>query len=437
MAPPFRCTVKRAFGARSPMILDGLSLIAFRIIVDFGYSYLVAGPYAYWGFKGEPSLLRIVVSWVFFLALLPLLVRVIRSERLSARFVALLSLISLVPTTTLIANDPRYPVVYVILMFIYWLILLFSATYLPAIRIFRWVIVSDAVHLVTAGLLSAAVLYTSWKFTDFRLHFGLLDVYDLRVEARGFVMHPVLGYLGTFADNVLPILLAYYIRRRWYLLSIFLSGVILLNFGISGSKQVIFLLLFCFISIFVSESAQINRRITSVLAMVIFLAILERVALGTLFLGSFSMFRLFAIPAHTHWLYYDYFQGKEFVLLTQSILKVFFESPYTDNVQFLIGEYDRGEYGGRANNGLFSDGYLNFGPSSVLFFPVICVAIMKTLESAAEGLSSSVRFMIVASFSLVFLSLPLTTTMLSAGVGLVIILLPTLPRRDGGITGRC
>lgn len=415
------------------VIRVGLSLIAYRLIVDLGYTYLVAGPFAYWGFRGEPSAEQMLTSWTFFLALLPLLVRVIRSERLSAQFAALLSLISLVPTTTLVANDPRYPAAYVLLMFVYWLIFLLAVIHLPSIRIFRRVLVSEVPHLIAASLLSATVLYTSWRFTGFRLHFGLMEVYDIRVEARGFAVPPILGYLGTFADNVLPILLAYYLRRRWYLIAAAVSVVILFNFGISGTKQVIFLLIFGLASAFLGEPPRFNRKVTAVLAAVVMLAVVERVAFGTIFLGTFSIYRVFAIPAHLHWVYYDYFQGREFVQLTQSILKFFFESPYADNVQFLVGEYDRGEYGGRANNGLFTDGYLNFGAVSVLFFPVICVLLLKMLESAVEGLSSSVRFTVVVSLSFVFLNLPLTTAILSAGVGVVLVLLPTMPRRDGGV----
>lgn len=414
----------------------GLGLVAYRLLVDVGYAYLVAGPYAYWGFRGEPSVGRQLMSWMFFLALLPSLVRVLRSERLSAQFAALLSLISMVPTSTLIANDPRYPVAYILLMFVYWIVFLLAAIHLPSIRIFRRPLLSDAPHLVAAAVLSAAVVYTSWRFTGFRLQLGLLDVYDIRVEARGFSVPPLIGYLGNFADNVLPVLLAYYLRRRWYLVALAVGVVIFFNFGIAGTKQVIFLLLFGLASVFVGEPPRFNSRITAVLGAVVSLAILERFVFGTIFLGTFSLYRVFAIPAHLHWLYFDFFQGRDFVHLTQSILKFFFESPFADNVQFLVGEYDQGEYGGRANNGLFSDGYMNFGSYSVLFFPVICVVLLKALEGAVEGLSSSVRFIVLVSLSFVFIGLPLTTAVLSAGVGVLLMLLPTMPRLDGGVDGR-
>lgn len=425
----------RPAAASSPSTLSvAASLIAYRLLVDLGYNYVIAGPFAYWGFRGELSAGRLVTSWIFYLLLLPLLTRVMRSERLASQFGGLLSLISLVPTAALIAHDPRYPLAYIVLMFTYWLIFLLAIVYLPAIAIIRTRIRSEWPHIIATTVLAATVLYTSWRYTGFRLHFGLFDVYDIRVEARGFAVPAVLGYLGTFADNVLPILLAYYLRRGWRVVAAAVATVIVFNYGISGTKQVIFLLAFALVSILVPEPSRFNRRLALALGAVVGLAIVERAIFGTIILGNFSLYRVFAIPAHLHWVYYDYFQGKEFLQLTQSILKYFFESPYSDNIQFLVGEYDRGEYGGRANNGLFTDGYLNFGGASVIVFPLLCVLLLKMLESAAQGLSSGVRFIMVVCLSFVFLGLPLSTAFLSAGVAVLLLLLPTLPRLDGAVT---
>jgi len=409
-----------------------LGVVGYRILVDVAYQRLVAIPFAYQGFVGAPTLNTLLVSWLFLLALLPLVVRVLRSEALSARITAMLVFISLVPTTTLIAHDPRYPLPFIVLIFVYWLLFLLACAVLPAIQPFRRPLRSEVPHLAVLATLSATVLFISWRYTGFRLHFGLLDIYALRVEARGFQVAAIIGYFATFADNLLPILIAYYLRRRWYLIAILIGVVILFNFGISAGKQQLFLLAFALASVAIRENTTLNWRFLAFLGAVIVAALLEQRVFGTIFLGSFSLYRVFAIPSHLHWVHYDFFQTRELLYLTQSALKFFFASPYVDNVQFLGAEHVSGEFGGRANNGLFSDGYMNFGAVSVLFYPVLLVVVLKLVEGAARGLSSSVHFILAITLSFVLLGLPLPTAILSAGIGLLVILLPSLPRRDGG-----
>ena len=412
----------------SPSLGFALAIIGYRIIVDVGYRMVVAGPFAYQGFQNAPTARSLMLSWLVLLALLPLMVRVFRSETVSGNIMTTLALISLIPTTTLIAHDPRYAAEYVLLISVYWFVFLLACIVVPPIRPFIRPLRSEVPHVLTTLGLAAVVLFISWRHTGFRLHFGLFDVYDLRAEARSFQVPTLLGYLATIADNALPILLAFYLRRRWVLVGAAVAVVILFNFGISGTKQVLFLLVFALASVLVREHARLNRTILVALTGIVVLCILERQVFGTPFLGVLSIYRVFFIPAHLHWVHYEFFQTHELLYLTQSALRFFFESPYNENIQFLLGEYYIGDFSARANNGLFSDGYMNFGAISVLFYPVISVVILKLMEGAARGLSASVRLMITVALSFVMLGLPLPTALLSAGVAALVLLLPTLPR---------
>lgn len=413
----------------------GLGVLGYRAILDIAYARLVAGPFSYQGFVSRPTVPTVLASWIFLLALLPLLVWVLRSETLAARVTALLALVSLVPTTTLVGQDPRYPAAYILLMFGYWALFLLACRYLPRITLGRHRLLSEAPHLIALVVLSATVLFISWRYTGFRLHFGLFDVYDLRAEARTFEAPAIVGYLATFSDNVLPVLLAYYLRRRWYLVAAGVATVILFNYGISATKQVLFLLLFAIASVFVRESVRISRRMLIILAGVLVVALVEARFAGTLIVGTLSLYRVMIIPSHLHWVHYDFFQTRELLYLTQSALKGFFASPYRENIQFLIGEYNIGDFTARANNGLFSDGYMNFGGLSVLFYPAITVAVLKLVEGSAYGLSSSVQFILVMSLGFVLLGLPLPTALLTGGIAVLVLLLSTLPRLDRRAAG--
>jgi hypothetical protein len=414
---------------RASSLALGIGVVLYRLLSDVGYRTIVAPSYEHQGFQLDPTLPALLVSWLMLCALLPLVVRVLQTETLSAQITSVLVLISLVPTTTLIAHDPRYSSGYSGLIFVYWLLFLLSCVFLPAVKPFRRPVRSEWPHLIVLVVTAATVMFISWRFTGFRIHVGLFDVYELRAEAREYQVATVVGYFATVADNILPILLAYYLRRKWYVVAAAVAVVILFNFGISATKQVLFLLLFALGSVAVREPARFNRKTLAALSVLIGLCILERTAIGTIFLTEFSLYRVMTLPAHLHWVHYEFFQSNELLYLTQSALKFFFESPYRENIQFLLGDYFIGQLTARANNGLFSDGYMNFGAAGVLAYPVVAVFLLKLVEGASKELSSSVQFMLMITLSFVFLGLPLPTAFLSAGVGVLVVLLSTLPRQ--------
>lgn len=412
---------------RETIVLIGL-VVAYRVLVDQAYVRIIAAFFGYQDFRAEPMPGRVFASWAILMGLMPLLVRVLRNETLSGSIVSVLALISLVPTTTLIANDPRYPVGFMLLMAAYWSLLLAGSHWVPSVRLFARPLRSHLPHAVLATVLGLTIVFISWRYTGFRLHFGLFDVYDLRTEARGYEVSTLLGYLATAADNVLPVLIAFYIRRKWAILVAALSFIVLLNFGVSATKQVLFLLVFAIASFAVRDGARMNRLVLVGLSLAVVSALVEFTALGTYVVATLSLYRVLFIPSHLHWVHYDFFQTNELLYLTQSALRFFFESPYTENIQFLIGEYYIGDITARANNGLFSDAYMNFGAVGVLLHPIALIAVLKVLDGAAQNLSDGVRFIVTVALSFVFLGLPLPTAMLSAGVGLLVILLTTLPR---------
>lgn len=406
------------------------ALITYRILLDLGYSKIVAVVYGYQDFRAEGLPERWLLSWTILFGALPMIMRAMKRESISGNVIAVLICISFVPTTTLIAYDSRYPLTYICLILLYWIVLIRSCELIPPIRIFDRPLRSHLPHGLIASVLATTVLYISWRFTGLRLHFGLFDVYDLRTEARGFDTSPLIGYLATSADNILPVLIAYHLRRRWMLVGLALGVVMLLNYGISGTKQVLFLLIFAALSARVPEGIRLNKLIFICTALVVIAAIAEFVIAGSVVLTTLSLYRIHFIPAHLHWVYYDFFQKNPLLYLTQSALKFFVDSPYTENVQFLIGEYQIGDFTARANNGLFSDAYMNFGAFGVIPFAMAVALVLKILDGAAEELPSGVRFVVVIALSFVFLGLPVFTALLSAGVALLAIMLSTLPRHD-------
>lgn len=406
-----------------------IGIILYKIACDYLYSNIISMVFEYQNFRNNPTNFTEYYSWFMVLSLSPLMIKTFNNESLSSSITTIIILVSLIPTATLIAFDATYKIEYLILMYVYWLLFLTANLYLPKIFINKGEIAGfkNAYKYITA-ILCATVIFVSWKFTGFRFHFGLNDVYDLRSEARGYEVPLIIGYLSTFSDNLLPVLLVYFLHKKKYTIAFFIIGVILLNFGITATKQILFLLFLALLGFFVVKSFKIIRLYIWAFLFLIYTCITEFIVFGTYFISIFSTYRIFFIPAKLHYVYYDFFSTRELDYFRQSALKYFLNSPYKENIGFLLGDYDIGDITARANNGLFSDAYMNFGILGVLIFPVIIVLILKALDGATKGLSQRILFIVTSSTSFVFLGLPFTTALLSAGIVVLIILFYTLPR---------
>lgn len=406
-----------------------IGLIFFRVLVDYSYENIIAVLFDYQNYLINPSTNSILISWLFYLSLFPLISKSFNKSSISTNIVSLLVLISLVPTTTLISYNKSYPISYILLMYLYWCILLITVNFLPTIRIFK-INKSKSELIVNAVtvILILTIIAISYKHTGLRFHLNLMTVYDLREEAREFQINFFIGYLSTFADNILPILLVHYLFQKKYFYSFIVSLTIFVNFGISGTKQVLFLFFFSIISYLLINSFRPVKAFLGYFILLIIFCITEYFMIGTWFVSLFSLYRIFFIPAKLHFVYYNFFSVNELDYFRQSALKWLLESPYKINIGFLMGEEDIGEIAARANNGLFSDAYFNFGVIGIILFPIILVVILKLLDAAVKDLNGKIKFMIVITITFILLNLPITTGLISAGVLPLIFILYFIPR---------
>jgi len=408
-----------------------IAIITYKFSCDYAYNSIISIIFAYQNFRNNPTFLSEVYSWFMVLSLSPLIIKSFNKESLSSSIISILILVSFIPTTTLIAHDGTYKFEYLILMHLYWFFFLAANIYFPKIILknydSRWL---KNVYKYLTVILCATVVFVSWKYTGLRFHFGLFDVYELRTEARGYEVSFVLGYFSTFSDNLLPVLLVYFLFRKKYTVAVIVVGVILLNFGISATKQILFLLFLSIFGYLFVRSLKVIRLYIFAFLFLIYACIFEFLLFGTIFISNFSIYRIFFIPAKLHYVYYDFFSVRELDYFRQSALKYFIESPYKQNLGFILGDYDIGDITARANNGLFSDSYMNLGFVGVFIFPFIVVLILKILDGASKGLSERILFIVTSSISFVLLGLPFTTALFSAGIIVLIFILYTLPRRN-------
>lgn len=403
-------------------------LILYRILLDFSYKE-VAHVFDYQGlFSNNKTTGSLLLSWVIFIGMLPFIINLFDGMRLSNYVLVLLVLFSLVPQTVVIAFRSDYSILLNILLVCYWLLLLLAHRLVRPIRIgYNPGNLLQKVPAVTLIVLLTSVLVYSYLTTGLRLHTDLINVYDIREEAREFGVIFPFNYILSFADNALAFFAVLLLHRRRFLLFWVTLFVIFVNFSITGTKQIVFVLLCGILGYYFIRSHRNLIRLLIFAVALIVLTIIEMLWLDTRILTTIYPYRVLFIPAELHNSYYQFFQSNELDLYRQSILKFLFESPYETNIQFLIGEYSIGDITARANNGLFSDAYMNLGALGIFLYPFIIITFLALVDGVVTRLDTRVWFVLAIYIAFVLLGMTLSTALLTAGFIPLLFIMYTFP----------
>jgi len=408
-----------------------IGIIIYKFLSDYVYNNIISVLFSYQNFENNPTPRSMLISWLMVLILSPLIIKTNFQEKVSSSIIKILILASFIPTCTMIGFNSSYETEYIILMFIYWVIFLTSNLYIPKIT-FGEKDFSKNSYLfgIIVIILSLTVIIISWRYTGFRMQFDLIQVYDVRTEARGYQIPTIIGYLATFSDNILPIALVYFLYKKKRMIAMFIAFVIFLNFGITATKQIIFLLFLSLIGFYFIRNLKFTNKFIWIFIGVLSAGALEFIYFKTYVISLLSTYRVLFIPAKLHYVFYTFFSTHELDYFRQSFLKYFIESPYKENIGFLMGYEDIGDITARANNGLFTDAYYNFGSIGVIIFPIILVVILKILDGSVIGLNQRFLFIIIISTSFVLIGLPFSTALFSAGLIPLIVFLNSLNRES-------
>lgn len=411
-------------------IYNILGIILYRVLLDFIYTSIIEPIYNYSGFLNQSSIHSTIISYIALFALLPLILPMYKSSKLSTNIVVLLFLVSFVPMTSLTRFMPiglRFYTLYLV----YWGLLLSFYYIIPSINF------SDSEPKRTKSVLwvllivyIGSILYVSGRYFDFRLHFNLLDVYVLRAEVRNLNLPLILKYLLPAAGNILPVFLVYFLYCKKRMIALFLGFVLLLDFGIGGHKTVVFNILICFLGYWFYNLKRIYLY-SWVLTFILFLSFVENKLLSTFWIAGIGIRRALFLPSQLNYYYYDYFSKNEPDYLRQGILRWFgISSPYKENIANLIGFHYYGNIENSANNGLFSDAYFNFNALGVFIYPIILIIIFKLFDTCSKGLNSKLLILPIIVCTTSFISGTFSTVLLTGGILLLFITLYLMPRYE-------
>jgi hypothetical protein len=400
--------------------LYGLGVV-FRVVLELSYQDFVVPWYEGVGFTMVDNAEKYTESWVLYVGLLLLLPA--RTRRPSDFLICLTFFAYLAPLLVFygFADQSRWALYCVLAQYA-------ILSLVRGGRPIRVPVVKDGPAVASGVAITGVVVATTWMIAAGGLatfNLNLDAVYEFREEAGNAINVGVLSYIVVWVPAVCgPLLLMRALRDRHRTLAL---GIVLLHvfwFGITSHKAVLF---FPALVVFLHALFKRSRALSLVplgMSLVVMSSLISYYATESLFLSGMLVRRVFFIPSHLTFTYFEFFEQNPFVYWSNSFLSPLVSYPYEDSVPRLIGNY-LGESNAWANNSFFSTGYMHAGFLGVVMYGLVAGAVLKIVDSlvtAAVPLWMSLSIVIVPFFTLVT-GADLTTALLTHGLGFAIFML--------------
>ncbi|GGI56287.1 O-antigen polymerase [Winogradskyella haliclonae] len=244
----------------------------------------------------------------------------------------------------------------------------------------------------------------------------LIDVYETRLNVRG-INNPYFGYTySLYTKILLPLLIVFALElKKWWIAIIGVLYVIL--FYLFGAHKTVYLGLIVILIFYrFTYLKTIIKLIKISNILIVISAVLAFFKFDYLWILLFR--RVHFTPAILDLQYLQFFEGKH-TYWSQSFLNFIkdypFEKPYTK----LIGEYYFKNPDMNANNGLISEGFMNFGSIGVL----VNILIVSVYFMILSNLNIKYRYFgIYLLVVLAFISSSTLTVLLTHGAFALLIL---------------
>lgn len=216
--------------------------------------------------------------------------------------------------------------------------------------------------------------------------FSLGHIYENRLDARDRNTHWLFIVLSSGLGYVIPVIVAYCVINRRYLLVVLGVIIQLFIFTIGSERVFLYNLIIC-LGI---SSLKINKRLPLILFSLLWVLIFFENKLP--YLGypyPRGMFmRQALVPNELGRLYFSFFTIHEPDWLRSfysPISRLFgWTSPYQPNIPRFIGSYFYGNDALQANNGLIGGGMGNFGLWSIVISPLGYVLGFRIIDAVAD-----------------------------------------------------
>ena len=407
-----------------------MTMITYRLVLDFSYVYFVSNLYQYAGFNLSIDLYAYALSWCFYLISLFLLNE--KVEKVSDFFFLMAVLAIIAPLTSLYGLDSReyFPVVATLLA--YFLIYAFSSTAythkqrLPVLTEGRFLSVFFSIFFI---LIATLWIFASGAISNFNLEFT--KVYEFRETNTEILNIGIIGYVNSWVTKVFNLLMiAFFLYKRKYFFVLIFIMLQVLFFSVMAVKSIVFYPFLVIGIWYYFKKFDSATIIPTALIFIMFFVFSFYYFLDNIFLSSWIIRRTFFVPADLTFVYFEFFENNPKVFWSNSILSNFYDYPYSMRLPEVIGNYMG--TGSHANNGFISSGFAHAGLLGVIFYSIVVGILLRILNNICTTgipLWMGVALSVVPFRSLMMNS-DLPTTLLTHGLLVTIIFLALLRKKN-------
>ncbi len=246
----------------------------------------------------------------------------------------------------------------------------------------------------------------------------LKEIYETRAIKLTISNNMYINYTYSwFSKVIIPIVLVLgiYFRHR---MTIVISILCMLFLFLVGAHKVVFAGIFAVLILYKFDYYKKSNYILKVIITIGTLALFLSLVFDNNYLMTMSIRRIMFLPALLDTLYFDMFNN-QYLLWSESFPGLFMNYPFELSHSYVIGEKYFGSQIWGANNGIISDGFMNFGMIGV----IINILIFAIFFSVLNQLNINQRFFGVYFLLIIsILSSSLLTVLLSHG-GIVLLLI--------------
>ncbi|AHK17447.1 hypothetical protein [Thalassolituus oleivorans] len=355
-------------------------LVVFKLILEASYVFILVESFTYVGYSLEFDFSRYISSWLLYSFFF---------VYLRANFIVVMDYLSITAVVGLICpllvlygldyTRPFYPVFISILS-----MLVVFQTYRFFMGASLFLRVPRIKHgkniAVFISSVFVAYLFVWYPLSGVTYSLSFADVYEYRRENHALSDVGLLAYLNFWVLKVFSVfVLAYFLLRRRYVLSLLMVLVFVSYYAANTHKSVLFTpFLVIGIWFYFSKYTKIYF-FPMAMFFIILLSIFTYFYLDDVWLSALFPNRVFLIPAHLTFSYFDFFSNNEYLFFSNSFLSSYFEYPYDMPLSYLIGDH-AGNPGAAANNGYISSGFAQGGVVVCLVYSVLVGLLLSVID---------------------------------------------------------
>lgn len=345
---------------------------------------VISSNFSYAGFRLSFSLFNYSVSWVIFLSGLFFLRD--RLYQVSDIFYATGFLLIIVPLLVLYGYDidrGLYPIIVSLVA----MALAATVASIKSVSFRKLPTIKDGLRYVVFVSAFFVIFLVVWFYVSgVGFNLDLTKVYEFRRDNEKLAAGGLLSYTNNWTFKVFNmVLLAVALLYSRYFFAIVILLVQIYFFAASAHKGVLFSPFIILGVWFYFKRSNSLIFMPVALILVIFLSLVGYYVYGDLLSSSMFSRRLFFVPAHLTYAYFDFFSQNPNVFWSNSVLSSFSQYPYNVGVSKVIGGF-LGEPDMSANNGFVASGYAHAGIFGVFFYSLIIGMILRFLNHTTLNL---------------------------------------------------